>query len=135
MKKQTNKQENTGLKDSLEGSCPSPLHIVLISQQGHRPCMNQKGGLTDLRFHKEIQKNGKGRGKDIENFGKTATKVICPVVYNPFGNKTRKGQQTGRKGRRVKGRALGGVENGQEGWQDCSRELRQQRVKDCSSHV
>lgn len=77
--------------------------------------MNQIEGLLDLRFHREVQKNGKGRGKDIENPGKRAAKVICSVVYNPYGNKTRKGQQTGRKGKRVKGRALDGVENGQEG--------------------
>lgn len=52
--------------------------------------------------------------------------MIRPVVYNWFENKTRKDWQTGRKGMRMKGRVLGEVEVRQEGWQDCSGELKQE---------
>lgn len=76
-------------ENTLEGYCHleawgaavAPSYS-LISEQGHRPCMNQKEGCLCLRFHRQVQKNGKGRGKDIKNLGERVIKVICPMVYN-----------------------------------------------------
>lgn len=45
----------------------------------------------------QIQKNGKGRGKDVMNIGKRVVKEICFIVYNCFRNKIRKGRRLGGK--------------------------------------
>lgn len=62
-----------------------------------QPMWESKREDSGLEVSWQIQKNGKGRGKDVMNTGKRAVKEICPTVYNCLRNKTRKGRRLGGK--------------------------------------